>query len=500
MNRLSRYTIPALILTCAFSFPLSVSKENTPCCYLSLQDTLSLSGMAEPVIPSFLGNEKRNYYGNEAPSNLSLNWKLYLGEGETVISRNLGSRKWEGAGWTGQPLLVREDTNLILIQGSFDHNLKKINAHTGEIIWEYAFDDVIKGTGSLWENRKADNPENRLVILQGSRLGVGNYLDTKHIPSFRAISYSSGKELWRLDVKWTDSYSRDVDGSALMIGDTAYIGLENSLFTQLSPDHTLADSLDGMLQPLIYREVPLYTESDVKAHNKNIVTESSPCLLNGVIYIASGSGHVYGYDLATQRLSWDFFIGSDIDGSAVVTDDSCLIVTVEKQYIKGKGGAFKLNPHHPPEKSVVWYLPTEDKAYNTWEGGIIGSAGVNDAYHDGSLPYLAAFMALDGYLYVVEHKVLRDKHVVAGPDGIKKYPTPVVRFKDLVGPSISTPIVTGNTIVAAGYNGLKLYSYDKDLRFAKTDSFAGPFEATPVVHDRKLYVACRDGYLYCLGK
>ena len=499
MFKISRYKIPVFISICASSLSLSLSKESGSF-YPSLQDTLSLTSGLELIIPTFLGNEQRNFYGNEGPSNLSLNWKLYLGEGETVISRKLGSRLWEGAGWTGQPLLVREDTNLILIQGAFDHNLKKINAANGEILWEYAFDDVIKGTGTLWMNQKADLPDNQLVILQGSRLGVGNYLDTKHIPSYRAISYFTGRELWRLDVKWTDSYSRDVDGSALMIGDTAYIGLENSLFTLLSPDHHLADTLDGMLQPLIYREVPLYTESDVIAHNKNIVTESSPCLLNGVIYIASGSGHIYGYDLATQKLTWDFFIGSDIDGSAVVTDDSCLIVTVEKQYIIGKGGAFKLNPLLPPEESVVWYLPTEDKTYNTWEGGIIGSAGVNDAYHDGSLPYLAAFMAIDGYLYIVEHRVVRDKCFVAGPDGIKKYPTPVIRFKDKIGPSISTPLITRDRIIAAGYNGLHLYRYDKDLQITKIDSFAGPFEATPIVHDQKLYIACRDGYFYCLGK
>jgi len=501
MSKISRYTIPALALTCAFSFPLSVSKETDTVLYRpTLQDTLGSGHQIELIIPTFLGNEKRNYYGNEAPADLSLNWKLYLGEGETVISRKLGSRKWEGAGWTGQPLLIREDTSLILIQGSFDHKLKKINARTGEILWEYTFDDVIKGTGTLWENRKADQPDDRLVILQGSRLGVGNYLDTKHIPSYRAVSYGTGRELWRLDVKWTDSYSRDVDGSALMIGDTAYIGLENSLFTVLSPDPGQADSLDGMLQPHIRQEIPLYTQNDVIAHNKNIVTESSPCLLNGVVYIASGSGHIYGYDLTKQVLTWDFFIGSDIDGSAVVTDDSCLIVTVEKQYIKGKGGAFKLNPQKPPKSSVVWYLPTGNKDYNTWEGGIIGSAGVNDAYHDGTLPYLSAFMALDGYLYVVEHTAVRKKYNVSGPDGIKKYPTPVIRFKDSIGPSISTPLITGDRIIAAGYDGLKLYSYDKEFNFNKIDSFSGPFEATPVVHNKKLYVACRDGYFYCLGK
>jgi outer membrane protein assembly factor BamB len=194
----------------------------------------------EVIISTFLGDEQRNYYGNEAPSALNVVWKRYLGKGETIISRKLGSRIWAGAGFTGQPLIVREGERLFLIQGAYDHHLKKIDAKTGKLEWQYRFDDVVKGTGTIWVNHDAKEVRNKIVILQGSRLGVGNYLDSKHIPSYRAISYFTGEELWRLDSKWTDSYSRDVDGSALVLNDTVYIGLENSLFTVLDPDYKKA--------------------------------------------------------------------------------------------------------------------------------------------------------------------------------------------------------------------------------------------------------------------
>ncbi len=451
------------------------------------------------LIPTFLGNSSRNYYGNEAPDSLNVLWKLNLGFGETVISRKLGSRIWAGAGWTGQPLLVMEDTILFIIQGAYDHHLKKINATTGKIVWQYLFDDVVKGTGTIWNNPSSTEIKNKVVILQGTRLGVGNYLDSEHIPSYRAISYFTGEELWRLDVKWTDSYSRDVDGSALILNDTAYLGLENSLFTKFSPDYKNAELKDGMLQPLIYQEIPLYEKKDAIAHKNNIVTESSPCLLNGNIYIASGSGHVYGYSLSKQQLIWDFYIGSDMDGSAIVTSDSCLLVSVEKQYIKGPGGVFKLNPAKTPDKAVVWFFPVESKEYAGWEGGIIGSVGINDSYNHDSLPLIAAFSAIDGNLYVVNHKEIVPDKKVLGPDSVQLFPTPRLLFKEKTGPSISSPIIVENKIIAAGYNGIYLFQFNDSMEFKLLDKFSTAFEATPVVYDKKIFIASRDGYFYCLG-
>ncbi|MBN1118945.1 MAG: hypothetical protein JXA77_17170 [Bacteroidales bacterium] len=446
-----------------------------------------------------MGNFERNYYGNSAPDSLELHWKLYLGKGKTTISRKLGEKEWAGAGWTGQPLLVREDTNLFIIQGAYDHHLKKINAETGKIVWQYKFDDVVKGTGTIWENPDTNDPANKLVILQGSRLGYGTYLDEKFIPSYRAVSYFTGKELWRLNIKYTSSYSRDVDGSALIYNDTAYLAFENSLFTKFSPDCTDAKMKDNMFQPAIYKETCFYTMEDVRKHKKNVVSESSPCILDSVIYTASGSGHVFGYDLRKDTITWDFYIGSDIDGSAVVTSDSCLLVSVEKQYIKGNGGIMKLNPKKAPKDAVVWYFPTDSARYASWEGGVIGSASVNDKYRTDSTPHLAVFTAIDGYMYVVEHNKL-DTVVVWGPNLKHKYPRPRLVYKYKTGASISTPLIVGNKIVAAGYRGLYLFKFDQNLSFTKIDRFNTTFESTPIVHNKKIYVASRDGYFYCLGE
>lgn len=449
---------------------------------------------------TFLGNEQRNYYGNEAPSRLDEIWKLDLGTGKTVISRKRGSRMWSGAGWTGQPLLVSEGDSLFLIQGAYDHHLKKINASNGRLIWQYKFDDVIKGTGTIWENTSADSFEDRYVILQGSRLGVGNYLDSEHIPSYRAISYISGTELWRFDQKWKASYSRDVDGSALVINDTAYIGFENGLFTVFDPDHRNAWLVDEMLQPCIIQELKLYEKGDSAAHKGNLVTESSPSRLGNHLYVNSGSGRVYGYNLKTRQLDWKFYTGSDMDGSAVVTADSCLLIPVEKQYIEGRGGLLKLDPSKHPDSAVVWFCPSANTDFAGWEGGIIGSPAYYHRADSTSAFSLAAFMAIDGFLYVIDPASRDSGRLELGFDNKTFFPSPKILFKHKIGPSISTPLIIGNKIIAAGYEGIFLFGYDERMQFRLLDKKPYETEATPFVWNKRIYIASRNGFLYCFGE
>ena len=466
------------------------------------------------LIPTFLGNETRNYYGNRAPSKLNIIWKINLGKGETIVGSE--TKMWVGAGWTGQPLYIRNDDVDYIIQGAYDYHLRKINAATGQVIWKYKFDDVIKGTATFFENKKAENIENRYIIMQGSRRGFGVSINARLNPSYRAISFMTGKELWRLNSKRTFSYSRDVDASALIIRGIAYIGLENAIFTVFDPDPSVATIREGILQPKILDEDSLWQETDRKLHGGNLVTEASPALLGDRVYVASGSGHVYGYNLHTHSIDWDFFIGSDMDGTTIVTDDSCLLVSVEKQYIEGQGGVFKLDPRKKPKDAVIWYFPTKDKKFVSWLGGIIGSVAINDYYKntkeeivfsDSSkkkyqdIPNIAAFIGIDGYLYVVNHKKLVADKTVSGPRNENEYATPELVFKYKIGPSIGSPIIVDNKLIATGYEGIYLFEFDENMKFrlVQKTNF-GISESTPIVMDGRMYIASRDGYLYCLGE
>ncbi len=458
-------------------------------------DSNKTSTQIQLINASFLHNNSRNYYGSTVPDTLGVLWQHDLGIGRTRVGKQMF--EWAGAGWTGQPLMVKENGELYIIQGAYDHHLKKIRASDGTLIWQYKFDDVIKGTGSLWINRRAKTLEDFCLIIQGSRAGTS--LHSKLVPSLRAISYFSGQERWRLNSVKTRSYSRDVDASCLILNDTAYIGLENGIFTVFNPNPADTQWLDGMYQPQIIKNSDtLYLPSDIKKHGGNLVTEASPVLLGNRVYLASGSGHIWGYHLHKKQIDWSYYIGSDIDGTPTVTHDSCLLVTVETQYIKGKVGVLKLNPSKPPSSAAEWYFPVENRLYASWKGGIIGSATNNSYYTSFKQFNLAAFTAIDGFLYVIHtDSVSKDSFPTFDPRVLLARPK--LLFKYQTGPAISSPLMVEDKIIAATYSGTYLFGMDSSYNYQLLDKQNIRCESTPFVYDHKIYVASRNRYLYCMG-
>jgi outer membrane protein assembly factor BamB len=442
------------------------------------------------AIPTFLGNHYRNFYGvGPVPSKLQVIWKVYLGGGKTWV--NGGFRTWYGCGWTGQPLIVEENGRPYVLIGAYDHHLRKIDGLNGKVIWRYRFDDVIKGTGTICRGK------DDFIILQGSRKGNSRTLASKIVPSFRAIAYSSGKELWRMNIPRTRSYSRDVDGSALVLGNIACLGAENGIFyvIDITADY-----------PKILRQIKLYNETDIARQGGNLVIESSPALCGDKIIVTAGSGHVFGIDRHSWKILWDFYVGSDLNGSPAVTKDGHILVSIEKQHIPGQGGIFMLNPHNKSNDAVKWYFPVRDRRFVNWKGGVIGSPAINDSYNNGQKAALAAFSAIDGNLYVVfQHELSRQ--TARGPNLEGPYPMPKKVFQFHIGGSISTPIFCGDDendwLIAAGYNGVYLFNidYKRGIQCSLLDHFAPgvSFEATPVVWKGRVYIGSRNGWFYCLG-
>lgn len=446
------------------------------------------AGRYRLLYPTFLGNGTRNFYGGGLPDSLRIVWRRYFGGSLTRLGKKL--HKWSGTGWTGQPVLLREGDREYLFIGGFDHQLHKLDVRTGAEIWACDFGDVIKGTATLMTM----DPD-RVLVLQGSRMGADKTLASPLVTSFRALD-ADGREAWRLGVRLTDSYSRDVDASALVLDSLVALAAENGILYLIDPDPDKCEFRDGVRQPKILKELKLYESGDWIRHRHNLVTEASPCRLGGRIYVSAGSGHVYGIDCRTWEIAWRFDTGTDLDGTPAVTDDSCLLVAVEKQYVSGPGGVFKLDPRRPPDSSVVWFFPTGNRRFFDWEGGVVGSVTVRDS--------LAVFRAIDGNLYLVNHYRLEPGRTgrFAGRD----YPRPRLLCRLALSPAIATPLIIGDRILTVGYDPkLRIYDIARSaagVTLAPRDSISvtGFFESTPLVWNGRIYVGNRNGWFYCFGE
>jgi outer membrane protein assembly factor BamB len=333
--------------------------------------------------------------------------------------------------------------------------------------------------------------------LQGARKNIDKSIYSDGIYSFRAISYFTGEELWRLPIKQGLSYSRDVDASPIVYQDKIYLPAENGYLMIIDPFQldSLSYNSENYLQPKILQEIPLFDKKDRKLHGGNLVPEASPLLHEDMLYISAGSGHVYGLNTLFDSITWSFDIGADLDGTPAITQDRCLLVPIEKQYIKGMGGLLKLNPNKENDEALEWFFPTKDIGFQSWEGGVIGSV---ITFEMNETEY-CAFTGLDGYFYVLNtNEIVNEK--VKSFDGETLCNKPLLFAKKRVGPSISTPMfIPPNRFIVAGYSGVRLLELENET-LEELDYFKGVFEATPFVFNQKVFVASRNGNLYCFGK
>ena len=501
------------------SAPATVTPEgNTP--------DVTAGGSSDGIkIASFLGGALRRSYGvGAAPTRLGLIWKTRLGSGQTQRKIDNKLVWWAGSGWTGQCTVVRDKGRDYLLIGGYDHNLHKIDALTGRVVWQYKFDDVIKSTNTVIANPHPTSDSDRLIVVAGSRRGSAYKIKDPRITPYRAVSFTTGKELWRLPIPKTINYSQDVDSSGLMYNGVLYIAVEPGYVYALDPFTSV--KVGKHREPKVLgRSVQLFTAADAKSHpdlgEANVAIESSPARIGDILYIACGSGHVYGLKLPSLDIVWDFPTHADIDGSTVVARDNTLVQSIEKEYVKRPGGVFGLDPTKPPAASALWYFPTLNRGFAEWTAGIVGSVAINDETNkDGKYPRLAAFMAVDGYVRVTARDSYTTK-VVKGPGPAPAVRVPVEVFRGSIGAGISTPIIVGNSMIAAGYDRtVHLYriSYTPSTKGARgalvspsgaywrvsvkqVSSYKakGAFESTPIVWGGRVYIGCRDGNLYCLG-
>ena len=451
-----------------------------------------------PLLPTYLGSFERNYYGNKPPQKLRTLWRTSLGTGKTFFKDRINVMS--GAGWTGQPLLFRENGKLVLIQVSLDYHLRKIDATTGAVIWKSRLDDSIKGTPTYFDRGEGDE-RTRRVLITGSRHGFGIDLRKDRAWSLRGLSFDDGHEFWRHDTILTDSNSRDCDASAIVIGKKAAVPLENGKFLLFSPDPLQSKTQGQWSLPRIHHQSLLYHNKDLPLYGNELSCESSPTLLGKSAFIAAGCGRIYGKSTATGYTYWSRDVGGDLESTMPLTNDGCLLLGIEKQFMAGQGGVMKIDPQKKGDAAVVWYLPWPDATFYEWRGGIVGSVTLNARYGSAApgKGNLACAVSVDGTLRVFDHTVFSNQ-TNRGPrlDRHCRQPLVLDEVKLPTG-TISTPIFVNDTILVGYDDGLDLYRVSSRGKLERLDRIRGKmFDATPIVWDGRAYLASRDGFLYCL--
>ncbi|OJJ16652.1 hypothetical protein BKI52_32605 [marine bacterium AO1-C] len=92
----SRFLLLLLTLVAIGCNTSSPKNENNPDSGKYTSEKVHLPPTPQIVIGTYLGNQRRNYYGNEAPRRLDVIWRTPIGKGKTVVGRD--TLEWGGAG------------------------------------------------------------------------------------------------------------------------------------------------------------------------------------------------------------------------------------------------------------------------------------------------------------------------------------------------------------------------------------------------------------------
>jgi hypothetical protein len=193
-------------------------------------------------------------------------------------------------------------------------------------------------------------------------------------------------------------------------------------------------------------------------------------------------------------------VGGDLESTMPVTDDGCLLLGIEKQFISGHGGVMKINPQKKGSSAVEWFLPWPDVAFYEWQGGIVGSPTINARYGSAapSMGKLACAVGVDGLLRVFDQSKVSTQRSL-GPKEDQSFAQPVVTDEiQLPSGTISTPIFVKDKILIGYDTGLDLYQVSPLGKLKRLDRISGKmFDSTPIAWNGRAYIASRDGYLYC---
>jgi hypothetical protein len=431
----------------------------------------------------FRGNPTRTWYGEgPVPRAPSIAWSAPSERMCSVEMIGEERKVWCGIGWTGQVVLIDNGgdgiTAVELMVGGYDGSFHLFDGATGERTRPpFVTGGMVKGTETI-------DPDGFPLAYVGSRDGYLRVLalDRPGAPA----------ELWRLGRHPQGVWNDDWDANPTVLDDVLYAGGEDSWFRMWRLNRAYDDRGRVTVTPELLVEVPAFDDTLIARLGDRMVSiESSPAVTADRVYWANSGGRVMGIDRQAALegrviVTFDHWVGDDVDASIVVDRDGMLIVAVEEERrlpaAEGMGQLIRLDPSRPADP-VRWRL------------AIPAVPGVEGA--DGGVWATPALYGDHVYVPTNSGRLL----VVDLADGT------VVSNEFLGGPLWSSPVIVEERggpawLVQAtcGRPSVRGYTLEDPaspvLRWEV--AMPGCIEATPVVWRGSIYVGTRDGRLHAL--
>jgi outer membrane protein assembly factor BamB len=200
------------------------------------------------------------------------------------------------------------------------------------------------------------------------------------------------------------------------------------------------------------------------------VNRSTPVVMDGVVYVGSGTGILYAIEAASGNLKWKFATPSEITSSPAVAEGLV--------YVNSDSGFFAV---HAASGRQVWQLKTGEPIAFDHRWDYFQSSPI---YADSAVYFGSA----DSFIYAVEAK---------SGKVLWKYKT--------AGRVRSSPAMVGGVIYVGSMDG-NVYALEArtgQLRWkfkTEGDAFfpAGEVQSSPAVADGLVFFGSRDGHLYAV--
>jgi len=362
--------------------------------------------------------------------------------------------------YTASVLVAKPVNNGTVYIGSVDGNLYAIDALTGAKKWQFTTGDAVNGTPTVVNDvvyfASWDKKLYALDAETGTKKWESNPSSINLLQPFAApmvvnglLYYGGEHHLYALDAatgsrKWAYQHD-DVypwQASPTVVGGIVYATIRGSS-GRMSGLHAL-DAATGAL----------------KWHQPDIgISESSPAVVDGLLYAGSEYNGFMAFDAQTGAMKWTFASGLSVNSSPTLANG---IVYIGANAFGNNPGTNKLYAFDAKTGVKKWEFTTPD-------GG-----------PEGSSPFV-----VNGIVYIGAGGTL---YAVDATTGAKKWEN-----KPEGAGSLQSGPVVANGLVYLGINK-KLYAFD-----AATGAKQWAFEASRAVDNSSPCVVAKDGTVYHAG-